>query len=414
VEAASTTVSPGTVGGIYVICPESRLVTGGGIGFSGYTPGPVPARIVRSNPTNGSSIPNLEDGATAGRWIPSIGNISGSIIEPTAFALCSANTDAVVEAQAFDVPAGQSASARATCPGETRVVGGGVGTTTASAVVQVDGPQDASQLTDNTNDGDVARSWFSYIRNGSITTESYRVFALCSKDSDAIVEATEFTAGHPLSDIGRATCPEGRRALGGGIGTTGPTLDGSAASYQTIMSNPVDETGVLANTQDGDVARGWQAAIFNQSGTLRAFKVMALCARDPGSDGPDGPGGPGGPDGPGDNPRPRCLGKRATIVGTSKRNRLRGTRRADVIVALGGNDIVDGRGGNDRICAGSGNDRVKGGDGNDRVDGGSGNDLLDGGAGKDRLAGGIGKDRLFGRAGRDRLSGGPGRDRQKQ
>jgi Tol biopolymer transport system component len=75
---------------------------------------------------------------------------------------------------------------------------------------------------------------------------------------------------------------------------------------------------------------------------------------------------------------PRCAGRRATIVGTPGRDRLRGTRRADVIVALGGNDRVTAGRGRDLVCGGRGNDR------------------------------------LFGGRGRDRLIGGPGRDRTKQ
>jgi uncharacterized delta-60 repeat protein len=113
----------------------------------------------------------------------------------------------------------------------------------------------------------------------------------------------------------------------------------------------------------------------------------------PASGGGPGGGGPGG--GKAGKP-PLCDGRRATIVGTSKRNKLRGTRRADVIVGLGGNDVINGGRGNDRICGGSGNDR------------------LYGESGRDRLFGGSGKDRLIGGPSRDLLRGGPGRDRQKQ
>lgn len=89
----------------------------------------------------------------------------------------------------------------------------------------------------------------------------------------------------------------------------------------------------------------------------------------------------------------RCAGKRATIVGTDVRNEIKGTKRADVIVALGGNDRVRGRGGSDRICGGAGKDRLLGGGGNDRLFGGAGKDLLVGGKGRDRLKGGGGKDK---------------------
>ena len=73
-------------------------------------------------------------------------------------------------------------------------------------------------------------------------------------------------------------------------------------------------------------------------------------------------------------PRPKCFGKKATIVGDAKANVLKGTKKADVIVGLGGNDRILGRGGADRICGGPGKDRLLGGGGNDHLDGGPGKD----------------------------------------
>jgi hypothetical protein len=63
----------------------------------------------------------------------------------------------------------------------------------------------------------------------------------------------------------------------------------------------------------------------------------------------------------------RCLGRRATIIGTRGQDVLVGTRRRDVIVGLGGSDKIRGRGGNDLICGGGGKDSVVGGLGRDRV-----------------------------------------------
>ena len=64
-------------------------------------------------------------------------------------------------------------------------------------------------------------------------------------------------------------------------------------------------------------------------------------------------------------------------MGNSRANRLRGTRRRDVIVAGEGNDVISGRGGRDLICAGAGKDRVSA---------GAGDDAILGGAGRDRIA----------------------------
>jgi uncharacterized delta-60 repeat protein len=92
----------------------------------------------------------------------------------------------------------------------------------------------------------------------------------------------------------------------------------------------------------------------------------------------------------------RCAGRKATLVGTRKADRIKGTRRADVIVALGGNDKVHARGGNDLVCSGSGRDVVKGGKGKDRILGGNGKDRILGGPGPDLCNGGGGQDSAAG------------------
>jgi len=80
-----------------------------------------------------------------------------------------------------------------------------------------------------------------------------------------------------------------------------------------------------------------------------------------------------------------CAGEPTTIRGTPGNDRIRGTRRPDVIATGAGNDVVKGLGDDDLICGGSGNDVLRG---------GAGDDVLDGGPGKDRLEGGPGKNKL--------------------
>jgi len=65
--------------------------------------------------------------------------------------------------------------------------------------------------------------------------------------------------------------------------------------------------------------------------------------------------------------RSRCLGKKATIVGTAGRDELTGTPHRDVIAALAGADKVRGLGGPDLICGGKGKDRLNGGAGKDEI-----------------------------------------------
>jgi uncharacterized delta-60 repeat protein len=65
--------------------------------------------------------------------------------------------------------------------------------------------------------------------------------------------------------------------------------------------------------------------------------------------------------------RVKCLGKRATIVGTAKQDEITGTPRRDVIAALAGKDKVRALGGADLVCGGRGRDTLLGGPGKDRV-----------------------------------------------
>ena len=83
-----------------------------------------------------------------------------------------------------------------------------------------------------------------------------------------------------------------------------------------------------------------------------------------------------------------CPGKRkakSEIVGTNGRDRLRGTKRRDIICGFRGRDRITGLRGNDVVLGGPGRDRLRGGAGNDRLVGGGGRDLCSGNSGRDRL-----------------------------
>ena len=81
-----------------------------------------------------------------------------------------------------------------------------------------------------------------------------------------------------------------------------------------------------------------------------------------------------------------------TRVGTPGDDRLRGTRRRDVLCGRDGNDRLIGGGGNDVLHGGGGDDIIRGGPGADRLDGESGSDRLHGGRGRDVFIGGSGRD----------------------
>ena len=91
--------------------------------------------------------------------------------------------------------------------------------------------------------------------------------------------------------------------------------------------------------------------------------------------------------------QPACGGRPGTIIGSDAGEKLKGTKRADVIVAGGGKDVVTGLAGSDLICGGPSSDTLKGGKGNDKLFGEAENDTLKGGPGKDKVQGGPGKDK---------------------
>ncbi len=191
----------------------------------------------------------------------------------------------------------------------------------------------------------------------------------------------------------------------GGVLDTGFSFDGK----QTISPGDLNSASAAALQANGRIVIAGYATSGNIDWLVARLDGDAPAAGGgPAATPGGGPRGGGGRGGSGNGPAgrvPRCNGKRATIVGSTRGDRLKGTRRADVIVSLGGNDRISGGRGNDTICAGTGKDRISGGPGNDRLDGGTGNDTLSGQGGKDTL---------LGRSGKDKLQGGPGRDKQRQ
>jgi VCBS repeat-containing protein len=96
-----------------------------------------------------------------------------------------------------------------------------------------------------------------------------------------------------------------------------------------------------------------------------------------------------------------CFGLKATVVGTTGDDRLRGTPGDNVVAGLGGEDRIIGGGGHDVICGGSGEDLITTGKGPDKIYGGTADD---------RIISRKGPDIVYGGSGDDRLNGGPGVD----
>jgi hypothetical protein len=71
---------------------------------------------------------------------------------------------------------------------------------------------------------------------------------------------------------------------------------------------------------------------------------------------------------------PKCAGKFATVVGTNKKDKIKGSKGPDIIAGLKGNDKIKGLKGKDRLCGGAGKDKLIGGPSKDKLKGGAGKD----------------------------------------
>ena len=97
-------------------------------------------------------------------------------------------------------------------------------------------------------------------------------------------------------------------------------------------------------------------------------------------------------------------------IGTSHRDVIAGTPRADRIRAGGGDDLICAGKRGDIVSGGEGRDTISGGPGWDELRGQGDGDSLFGQSGPDRLLGGAGPDGLYGGAALDHLRGGRGRN----
>jgi len=167
--------------------------------------------------------------------------------------------DAMVEATPFTANLGLT-GAYAQCSAGQRVVGGGVLHTASQQVyLGASGPLDSTSsppinpttAAQNTVDGDVATQWYAGVSNPVSDPAPVKAFALCSASSDATVTAASFSIAGRSTGVMTVRCPTGQRALGGGV------IEYSWPDNRILASGPLDSSGQLSKTSDGEVATQW-------------------------------------------------------------------------------------------------------------------------------------------------------------
>ena len=191
-------------------------------------------------------------------------------------ALAGAGAGPTVEWSAAAVPGSSNGERYQGCAPEKQLVGGGVLETKPGDVglsLHASGPLEGT--TAETTDGDTPSQWYAAMTNFYTGTGKFRVYAICSDDETARIEATDLQVPEVQTEAAVAECGPEERAVSGGI-----VQVGGIDSFYPVASGPVDETGLAEETKDGDVARAWYGAVkHGQFGDpTYNLKVFAICS----------------------------------------------------------------------------------------------------------------------------------------
>jgi hypothetical protein len=266
----------GTVLSNKVVCPAGERATGGGVRWHSFTK----TLSIRGGGPLSSAATVLDNGGIPTMWENRAMNLgtspSSTMIN---YAICSGETDnAVLRMGRFAIaqdangfPTGRST---ATCSTGERVIGGGVVPEAGSqAFVMASGPVDETGQVSSTTSGDIARSWTAAVLGTQ--GDVWRVYAICSPTSTATIQTASVivSAGQGPGSGASATtgvrCPEGQRALSGGV------IDNAPYAW-LIASAPGGPTSYASSGTPG-IATGWRGYVWSQVGNNVEFKVAAIC-----------------------------------------------------------------------------------------------------------------------------------------
>jgi hypothetical protein len=277
------TVPGATRAGVAVDCGPDRRAIGGGAAIVGLVNN-VGNGLLVSNPLDSSGeTATTVSGDVPRYWYTAVENENASISQDFRFyAVCSANSDATVQAVSFTVyhatpvPFIPMYGGRVIpCPSGQRAIGGGLGYTNTLAEgrarIDTNGPDGA--IIGKPQTGEVVNAWDTEAVNLSTTTDlDYRGFAICSAASQATLQTAPFSTNS--SGRANAVCPSGGRALSGGLVST------DVNEWFVRDAYPTDAAG-NSLPADGGVAQGWSASVVKTGAGESNFTVSALCEPGP-------------------------------------------------------------------------------------------------------------------------------------
>ena len=273
-----------------VHCPAGERALGGGVFTQS---GQTPVALGADGPLEETgATANTDDGDVPRYWYTAASTGAGNdtFIH---YAICSASSDATLEATALTIPAymicpsgcsldtpGRNGAA-ADCPDGTRAISGGFGSPEAPLGYRraiFNQPLAAGANLAGTTTGTVAQGWYFFGENDNPDADAHmKVFAVCSATAQATVQTTSFETGSSAQSS--AICPATARATGGGFGATT-----NSAYGDWVSSAPATSAGEPA-ASDSDAPRGWFGRV-DATSFAATYRVYALCEPGPAATAP--------------------------------------------------------------------------------------------------------------------------------
>jgi len=248
------------------ICPAGERAVGGGI-VPGDSPEGVTFRYSAPTDATGDAFAS-DTGDVPKRWTARVTINPASSQTFKIFAVC-ANSDVELVTRDFVIETSIETKA-ARCPSGARAVGGGA--FIEGGYLIASGPTDGNGTYAETTTGDAPRRWLATLRNQLGQPNEARVFAVCSKSSQAEVKAK--VANHPGSGVTDASvrCPDGKRALGGGMLHD----QGDNIFLAAQPMGPLDASNEITGTVPGDTPKIFYGGL-KGAGVSAELKVLAVC-----------------------------------------------------------------------------------------------------------------------------------------
>jgi hypothetical protein len=171
----------------------------------------------------------------------------------TSVAYCSRGKLPAAASQTVRLPAGATASATATCPTGTVVVGGGFNTGASSRQMEL-----VAELARVSS-----TQWRATMHNGSRHATTITALAYCATGAAPTMFSTTVSLTSRSGGVARASCPNPMSLVFGGLVATSPRLGIDAADLEPFsFTAATTKQWVVSGYNAGDLAGNLEALVY--------------------------------------------------------------------------------------------------------------------------------------------------------